>query len=84
MRLYQTAVTIQRPNGEIEVSTKDGNLIRLLPAIRKATAEAGRGKVLSAKLLRTTIQNPGHRYYASGCRYYTRDQGCPLHGETCR
>ena len=76
MKTYSTAVTIERPNGKIETTTKSGNLIHLKAQITKATADAGRGKVLSVRLVTANA-----RY--EGCRYYTRDQGCPMHGETC-
>jgi hypothetical protein len=41
----------------------------------KATADAGKGHVISARPITTNVE--------FGCPHYTVDQGCPLHGETC-
>jgi hypothetical protein len=75
MRIYDTAIRIERPNGEIETVTKRGDWTMELSRIRKATADAGKGHVISARLIATNVE--------FGCPHYTVDQGCPLHGEIC-
>ena len=76
MKSHSTEIRIERPGGAIEIVTKGGNMMHLVAAMTKATADAGRGKILSARLITTNV--------TLGCPSYTRDQGCPRHGETCR
>lgn len=48
------------------------------PADKTWTIDAGTSYNQSVlRSIRSSIQTVG------GCRLYTRDQGCPLHGETC-
>ena len=73
-------ITIQRPNGQTEYVIKPGMTMintATQQAMTIATRNAGRGEILSFREVKA-------EYHKSvGCPHYTRDQGCPLHGETC-
>ncbi len=74
----ETQITIQRPDGTIETVIRPGLITS--PSMRRkmtqATRGAGRGEI-------TRWHTVTHHTKQQGCQSYTRDQGCPLHGEIC-
>ncbi len=74
----ETQIRIQRPDGTIETVIRPGLITS--PVMRRkmtqATRQAGRGEIVG-------WQTVTHTTKQQGCRLYTRDQGCPLHGEAC-
>lgn len=72
-----TIMTIRRPNGDIERVEKPFPLTsaQRQQAI-KLTKEAGRGDIIGFDVVA-----PKPVAWSHCCAYWTRDQGCPLHGD---
>lgn len=75
----QTEITVVRPSGETEMIIRDGTITdeSMRRKMEQATRDAGKGEIVSWRIIGRTAP-------LAGCPHYTTDQGCPLHGETCR
>ena len=89
-----TTLTIKRTNGTVETVVSDRFPLlyenkALQARIIEENRKVGRGEVLSFEGNPEFIAERAARIaeidreIAGMCKYYTRDQGCPLHGETC-
>lgn len=75
-----TIMTIRRPNGDVEKVERHGEIaIPLRYKMVEATKAAGKGDILSFDTVsRIPRALPSLRHC---CSHWTRDQGCPLHGD---
>ena len=76
-----TTIIVKRADGRIDEVVRENRIYtaKEQEAIIENTRKAGRGEVLEI----ITQKPPTHRRQRQGCPSYTRQEGCPRHGETC-
>lgn len=76
--MSKTIVTVLRPTGEVEQVEIRGTITdqATRDRIYADTFAAGRGSILKWQVFTSDAPR--------GCLRYSAENGCPMHGETCR
>jgi hypothetical protein len=78
--MTMTEITIQRPDGNTEKVTKEGAInLKLRGQMEQATKAAGRGQIIGWCEYVQPVKRWATKTHC--CSHWTKDQGCPLHGD---